>query len=142
MNCIFTLFGAALAKECCRSTMLSFDNRLTTPEDRSFPFDPFGRWEAEWSIHARDLKNYEAYKLEVSADLKLAAKFNKIYELFLKKYRSGFNSSEARLYAASTFGGYLHLFLEDHGNIDSALDATLRQIMCQRVSERTTPGLD
>ena len=59
--------------------MTAFINRLTTPEDRSIAFDPFGKWEAERSIHERDLKSYEAYKLEVSADLKLAAKFKKIH---------------------------------------------------------------
>ena len=122
--------------------MNAFSNRLTTPEDRSLQFDPFGKWEAEWAIHERDLKAYEGYKLEVSADLKLAAKFKKIYDLFLGKYRSNFNASEAKQYAASTFGGYLRLFLEDHSTIDSALDATFKQLMQQRVSERTTPGVD
>ena len=123
-------------------TMNAFRNRLTTPEDRSIAFDPFGKWQAERSIHERDLKSYETYKLEVSTDLKLAAKFKKTYDLFLNRYRSNFNSSEAKQYAASTFGGYLRLFLEDHSDIDSALDATFKQLMQQRVSERTTPGVD
>ena len=122
--------------------MTAFINRLTTPEDRSIAFDPFGKWEAERWIHERDLKSYEAYKLEVSADLKLAAKFKKIYDMFVTKYRSNFNSAQASQYAASTFGGYLRLFLEDHSNLDSALDATLKQLLRQRVSERTTPGVD
>ena len=123
-------------------TMTAFSNRLTTPEDRSIRFDPFGKWEAEWSIHERDLKSYETYKQDVSADKQLAAKFKKTYDLFVDKYRSNFETSEASQYAASTFGGYLRLFLEDHSNIDSALDATLKQLMQQRVSERTTPGVD
>jgi len=123
-------------------TMNAFSNRLTTHEDRSIAFDPYGKWQAELSIHERDLKSYETYKLEVSTDLKLAAKFKKTYDLFLNRYRSNFNSSEAKQYAASTFGGYLRLFLEDHSDIDSALDATLKQLMQQRVSERTTPGVD
>lgn len=122
--------------------MTDFSNRLTTPEDRSIRFDPFGQWEAEWSIHERDLKNYETYQQEVSSDRELAAKFKNIYDLFLNKYRSSFNSSEASQYAASTFGGYLRLFLEDHSTFDSALDATLKQLMGQRVSERATPGVD
>ena len=122
--------------------MTAFPNRLTTPEDRKIPFDPFGKWEAELCIHERDLKSYEIYKLEVSKDLKLAAKFEKIYKLFFDNYRSSFHSSEASQYAASTFGGYLRLFLEDHSTIDSALDATLKQLLQQRVSERTTPGVD
>lgn len=122
--------------------MANFSNRLTIPEDRSIKFDPFGKWEAEWSIHERDLKSYETYQKEVSTDKKLAEKFKNTYELFLNKYRSNFNTSEASQYAASTFGGYLRLFLEDHSTIDSALDATRKQLMQQRVSERTTPGVD
>ena len=122
--------------------MTTFNNRLTTPEDRSMPFDPFGKWEAEWSIHERDLQNYETYKQAVASDSQLAAKFKQIHNLFLKQYRSNFNSSEATQYAASTFSGYLRLFLEDHSTIDSALDATLKLLMHQRVSERTTPGVD
>ena len=90
--------------------MTTFNNRLTTPEDRSMPFDPFGKWEAEWSIHERDLQNYETYKQAVASDSQLAAKFKQIHNLFLKQYRSNFNSSEATQYAASTFGGYLRLF--------------------------------
>ena len=122
--------------------MTSFNNRLTTAEDRSLPFDPFGTWEAEWAIHERDLKNFERYQQQVSADKILSAKFKETYNLFQKGYRSNFRSSEASQYAASTFGGYLRLFLEDHSNIDRALDATLKQLMQQRVSERTTPGID
>ena len=122
--------------------MTSFNNRLTTAEDRSLPFDPFGTWEAEWAVHDRDLKNFETYQQQVSADKTLAAKFKKTYDLFQKEYRSNFDLSEASQYAASTFGGYLRLFLEDHSNIDTALDATLKQLMQQRVSERTTPGID
>ena len=122
--------------------MNAFNNRLTTPEDRSIDFDSFGNWEAELSIHERDLKNYETTKLEVSVDLKLAKKFNHTYEQFLARYESHFESHLARQYAASTLGGYLRLFLEDHTTIESALDATLKQLMQQRVSERTTPGVD
>ena len=122
--------------------MNAFNNRLTTPEDRSIDFDPFGNWEAELSIHERDLKNYETTKLEVSVDLKLAKKFNHTYEQFLARYESHFESHLARQYAASTLGGYLRLFLEDHTTIESALDVTLKQLMQQRVSERTTPGVD
>ena len=48
--------------------MTSFNNRLTTAEDRSLPFDPFGTWEAEWAIYERDLKNFEMYQQQVSAD--------------------------------------------------------------------------
>ena len=121
--------------------MTAFNNRLTTAEDRSLPFDPFGTWEAEWAVHDRDLKNFEKYQQIVSADQTLAAKFKKIYDLFQKGYRSNFGLSEASQYAASTFGGYLRLFLEDHRNIDSALDATLKYLMHQRVSERRTPGV-
>ena len=122
--------------------MTAFNNRLTTAEDRSLPFDPFGTWEAEWAIHERDLKNFEKYQQQVSTDKTLSAKFKKTYDLFQKGYRSNFGLSEASQYAASTFGGYLRLFLEDHSNIDTALDATLKQLMQQRVSERTTPGID
>tara|TARA_B100001057_G_scaffold38649_1_gene34814 strand:+ start:233 stop:601 length:369 start_codon:yes stop_codon:yes gene_type:complete len=122
--------------------MTAFNNRLTTAEDRSLPFDPFGTWEAEWAIHDRDLKNFERYQQLVSADKILAEKFKKTYDLFHKEYRSNFDLPEASQYAASTFGGYLRLFLEEHSNIDSALDSTLKQLMQQRVSERTTPGID
>ena len=122
--------------------MTAFNNRLTTAEDRSLPFDPFGTWEAEWAVHDRDLKNFEKYQQIVSADQTLAAKFKKIYDLFQKAYQSNFELPEASQYAASTFGSYLRLFLEDHSNIDRALDATLKQLMQQRVSERTTPGID
>ena len=123
-------------------TMTAFSNRLTTAEDRSLPLDPFGRWQAEWAIHERDLKNFERYRQQVSADKILAEKFQEIYDLFQKEYQSNFDLSEASQYASSTFGGYLRLFLEDHTNIDSALDSTLKQLMQQRVSERTTPGID
>ena len=122
--------------------MAAFSNRLTTAEDRSIEFDPFGKWKAERAIHERDLKNYERFKQEVSADTSLAAKFKETYDLFVKEYRSHFSQSEANQYAASTFGGYLRLFLEDHSNINSALDATLKQLLRQRVSERVTPGVD
>ena len=122
--------------------MTAFSNRLTTPEDRSIPFDPFGTWEAEAAIHERDLNNYERYKQQVSADSTMATKFKKTYDLFLKKYRANFDLSEASQYAASTFGGYLRLLLEDHSDIDTALDATLKQLLQQRVSQRTTPGVD
>ena len=122
--------------------MTDFSNRLTTPEDRSIPFDPFGTWEAEAAIHERDLKNYERYKQEVSTDKIMTLRFKKTYDLFLKNYRTNFDLPEASQYAASTFGGYLRLFLEDHSNIETALDATLKQLSQQRVSERTTPGVD
>ena len=122
--------------------MTAFSNRLTTPEDRSIPFDPFGNWEVEWAIHERDLKSYETYKLKVSTDMELLAKFTMAYDMFLDKYSSTYSSSQASQYAASTFGGYLRLFLEDHSDIDTAVDATLRQLRQQRVSERTTPGVD
>ena len=122
--------------------MTAFSNRLTTAEDRSIPFDPFGTWEAEAAIHDRDLNNFEKYKQQVSTDKLLALKFKKVYDLLLKKYRSNFDLSEAKKYAASTFGGYLRLFLEDNSNIDTALDSTLKQLSQQRVSQRTTPGVD
>ena len=122
--------------------MTAFSNRLTTAEDRSIPFDPFGTWEAEAAIHDRDLNNFEKYKQQVSTDKLLALKFKKVYDLLLKKYRSNFDLSEAKQYAASTFGGYLRLFLEDNSNIDTALDSTLKQLLQQRVSQRTTPGVD
>ena len=122
--------------------MTAFSNRLTTAEDRSLPFDPFGTWEAEWAIHERDLKNFERYQQQVSADKILAEKFKKTYDLFKKEYRSNFDLSEASQYAASTFGGYLRLFLEGNSNFHSALDSTLKQLMQQRVSERRTPGVD
>ena len=122
--------------------MTGFSNRLTTAEDRSIPFDPFGTWEAEAAIHDRDLNNFEKYKQQVSTDKLLALKFKKAYDLLLKKYRSNFDLSEAEQYAASTFGGYLRLFLEDSSNIGTALDSTLKQLLQQRVSQRTTPGVD
>ena len=122
--------------------MTAFSNRLITPEDRSIRFDPFGTWQAEAAIHERDLNNYERYKQQVSADKIIAAKFRKAHDLFLKKYRINFDLPEASQYAASTFGGYLRLFLEDDSNIDTALDATLRQLSQQRVSRRSTPGVD
>ena len=122
--------------------MTAFSNRLITPEDRSIPFDPFGTWQAEAAIHERDLNNYERYKQQVSTDKIIAAKFRKAHDLFLKKYRTNFDLPEASQYAASTFGGYLRLFLEDDSNIDTALDATLKQLSQQRVSRRSTPGVD
>ena len=122
--------------------MSDISNRLTTPEDRSLRFAPFGAWQAEAAIHERDLNNYERYKQEASTDKIMALRFKKTYDLFLKNYRTNFDLPEASQYAASTFGGYLRLFLEDHSNIETALDATLKQLSQQRVSERTTPGVD
>ena len=122
--------------------MTVFRNRLTTPEDRSLPFDPFGTWEAEAAIHDRDLNNFERYKQKVSGNETMGTKFKEAYDLFLEKYRKNFDLPKARQYAASTFGGYLRLFLEENSNIDSALDAILKHLLQQRVSQRTTPGVD
>ena len=108
--------------------MTDFGNRLTTDEDRSIRFDPFGNWQAELWVHERDLKNYQVYREAVAADKSLSEKFKKTYEIFLKKYRANFKASEANHYAASTFAGYLRLFLEDHSTIDTALDATLNHL--------------
>ena len=103
--------------------MSVFPNRLCTDEERTINFDPFGNWAAEQWVHKRDLASYETFKKSLSSDQKLATKFKKIYNLFLKKYLLKFESPMANEYAASTLGGNLRFFLEYHKNIDSALDS-------------------
>ena len=100
-----------------------FPNRLCSAEDRTINFDPFGNWAAEQWVHKRDLQSYETFKSSLSSDQKLATKFKKTYDLFLKKYLLRFESSIANEYAASTLGGNLRLFLESHKDINSALDS-------------------
>ena len=100
-----------------------FPNRLCTAEERTINFDPFGNWAAELWVHKRDLASYEKFKESLSSDQKLATKFKKTYDLFLKKYLSRFESPIANEYAASTLGGNLRFFLEYHKDIDSALDS-------------------
>ena len=99
-----------------------FQNRLCTADERTINFDPFGNWAAEKWVHKRDLANYEIFKKSLLSDQKLAAKFEKTYNLILKKYSAKFESAIANEYAASTLGGNLRFFLEDHNDINSALD--------------------
>ena len=105
--------------------MTVFPNRLCTAEERTINFDPFGNWAAEQWVHKRDLASYETFKKTLPSDQKLATKFKKIYDLFLKKYLMRFDSPIANEYAASTLGGSLRFFLEHHKDIHSALDSLL-----------------
>ena len=103
--------------------MTVFPNRLCTAEERTINFDPFGNWAAEQWVHKRDLASYEKLKKSLLSDQKLATKFEKTYDLILKKYLVKFESPIANEYAASTLGGNLRFHLEDHNDINSALDS-------------------
>ena len=108
--------------------MTVFPNRLCTADERTINFDPFGNWAAEQWVHKRDLASYETFKKSLSSDQKLASKFKKTYDLFLKKYLLKFESPIANEYAASTLGGNLRFFLEYHKDINSALDSIVLMI--------------
>ena len=108
--------------------MTFFPNRLCTAEKRTINFDPFGNWAAERWVHNRDLASYETFKQSLAYDQNLATKFEKTYNLLVKKYLLKFESSIANEYAASTLGGNLRFFLEYHKDVSSALDSIFAMI--------------
>ena len=111
-----------------RMDTIVFPNRLCNAEERKINFDPFGNWAAEMWVHKRDLATYETLKKSVSFDQNLAERFERTYQLILKKYLMNFESPIANEYAASTLGGNLRLFLECQNDINSALDGIFAMI--------------
>ena len=108
--------------------MTVFPNRLCTAEERTINFDPFGNWAAESWVHKRDLESYEMFKKSLAHDKNLVTKFEKTYNLLVKKYLLKFESPIANEYAASTLGGNLRFFLEYHKDFSTALDSIFAMI--------------